>query len=117
MFSFLRDFKWYRIKIDITRILGRAYYFLQAFIWWIIDIIVFIILGIQWTTLLVAIPLGIITFFTTLNWIRTLIYVALYKSTKNHIDDLLERATALDGIPGSGKSSTMNNFSYIISQV
>lgn len=116
MLSFFRDFKWYRIKIDLTKILGRCYYFLQAFIWWIIDIIVFIILGIQWNSLIVAIPLGIITFFTTLNWIRTLVYVALYKSTVKHIDDLLERATALEGIPGSGKSSTMNNFSYIISQ-
>lgn len=114
MFSILKNLKWYRIKIDITKILGRSYYFLQACIWWIIDVIVFIAVGIKWTLLAVAIPLGIITIITTLNWVRTLIYSALYKHTINNLDNLLDRGTALQGVPGSGKSSTINSFGYLL---
>lgn len=117
MISFFKNLKWYRIKIDFTKILGRCYYFLQAFIWWAIDIIVFIAVGIQWSLLIVAIPLAIITVITTLNWVRTLIYATLYKLSILRIDDLLDRASTFEGVPRSGKTSTINNFGYVLAKL
>lgn len=115
----LQDLKWQRIKesIDITKILGRCYYFNKALIWWLIDVIVFFAIGIKWTLLIVSIPLGIITFFATVNWIRTLVYAALCKATPSKFEDkILDRANALQGVPGSGKTSTINQLGYILAK-
>ena len=115
----LQDLKWQRIKesIDVTKILGRCYYFNKALIWWLIDIIVFFAIGIKWTLLIVSIPLGIITFFATVNWIRTLVYAALCKATPSKFEDkIFDRANALQGVPGSGKTSTINQLGYILAK-
>lgn len=117
MFSFLANIKWYRIHIDFTKLLGRTYYFWQAGIWWTIDAIVFIAIGVDWKLLIVAIPLGIITAINTISWLRTLFYATMYKHTINNIDNLLDRASTFEGVPRSGKTSTINNFGYIISKM
>ena len=84
---------------------------------WLIDVIVFIAIGIDWKLLIVAIPLGVITAINTISWLRTLYYSAMYKHTINNIDDLLDRASTFEGVPRSGKTSTINNFGYIISKI
>ncbi|MBQ8751468.1 MAG: hypothetical protein IJZ30_07525 [Alphaproteobacteria bacterium] len=40
----------------------------------------------------------------------------MYKHTINHLDKYLDRATALQGVPGAGKSSSINSFGYLIAQ-
>lgn len=116
MFQFFKDFDWSKIKIDITKILGRCYYFNQALIWWLIDLIVFVAFGVSFKTLLVAIPLGVVTFLTTLNWIRTLIYATLCKGTYSKLEDLYDRSNALQGVPGCGKTSTINQSGYLFAK-
>lgn len=112
MFSFLKDFRWDKLKFDVTRLLGRLYYFNFALFWWIVDIIVFVACGVSITTLIVAIPLGIFTVITTLQWMGTLIYSTLCKLTKSKLEDLLDRSNALQGVPGCGKTSTINQMGY-----
>ena len=116
MFSFLKNIKWYRIHIDLTKFFGRTYYFWQAALWWIIDVVVFISIGIDWNLLVVSIPLGIITALTSISWIRTLFYATMYKRTIFRLDDLLDRASTFEGVPRSGKTSTINNFGYILAK-
>lgn len=116
MFQFFKDFDWSKIKIDITKILGRCYYFNQALIWWLIDLIVFVAFGVSFKTLLVAIPLGVVTFLTTLNWVRTLIYATLCKGTYSKLEDLYDRSNALQGVPGCGKTSTINQSGYLFAK-
>ena len=116
MISFLRNIKWYRIHIDLTKFFGRTYYFWQAALWWLVDIIVFLAIGIKWELLVVSIPLGIITVLTTISWLRTLFYSTMYKRTIFKLDDLLDRASTFEGVPRSGKTSTINNFGYILAK-
>ena len=116
MFNIIKDFKWYKIKINWIKLFGRCYYLNQALIWWIVDVIVFVSCGISLTLLYVSIPLGIITFISTSNWIRTLIYSTLVKATELKLDDILDRGTALEGIPGAGKSSSINSFGYLLAR-
>lgn len=116
MIQFFKDFRWEKLKFDITKILGRCYYFNGALIWWIIDLIVFVACGVSWRTLAVAIPLGIITFITTVNWLRTLVYASLCKSTTNKLDELYDRSNALQGVPGCGKTSTINQSGFLFAK-
>ena len=113
MIQFFKDFDWSKIKIDFTKILGRCYYFNCALIWWLIDLCVFTILGISYKTLIFAIPLGIFTFIATTHWIQTLIYFVLCKNTFIKLDDLYDRSNALQGVPGCGKTSTINESGYL----
>ena len=116
MFSFFKDFRWDKLKFDVTRLLGRLYYFNFALFWWIVDIIVFVVCGVSITTLIVAIPLGYFTITTTIKWLGTLIYATLCKSTKNKLEDMLDRANALEGVPGAGKTSSINQMGLLLAK-
>ena len=115
MFSFFKDFKWQYLKIDITRLLGRTYYFWGVAFWATVDIIVFIALGIQLTTLIVAIPLGITTAVAVIKWLGSLMYYGLTKLTKSKMIEDLSHGTTFQGEQGCGKSSTINELGYIFS--
>ena len=117
MFRFLKDFRWDKLKFNVTKVLGRMYYFNFALIWWLIDLIVFVVMGVKISTLIVAIPLGYFTITTTLKWIGTLFFGTLCKSTKNKVDTLLDRANSFQGVPGAGKTSSINQFGLYIARI
>ena len=74
-------------------------------------------MGVQFSTLIVAIPLAYFTITTTLKWLGTLIYATLCKSTKYKIDNLLDRANTFQGVPGAGKTSSINQFGLFIAKI
>lgn len=116
MFSFFKDFKWQYLKIDITRLLGRTYYFWGVAFWATVDTIVFIALGIQLTTLIVAIPLGIATAVAVIKWLGTLMYGTLSNTSIAKLIEDLSRGIAFQGEQGCGKSSTINQLGHILSK-
>lgn len=73
-------------------------------------------MGIDFKTFLISIPLAIITILNTMSWLRTLYYSFMYKRTISSLDDLLDRASTFEGVPRSGKTSTINNFGYILAK-
>lgn len=117
MISFFKNLDWKKFKIDITKILGRLYYFNFALFWWVADLIVFNILGVNWKLLIVSVPLGIITFYSTTKWLGSLIYSNLCKFTKNNLIELLDRSNALQGVPGCGKTSTINQMGFELAKI
>lgn len=116
MFTFFKDFRWDKLKIDVTRLLGRLYYFNFALFWWLVDLIVFVVCGVSWRLLIVAIPLGYFTTITTIKWLGTLIYAMLCKRTKEKLTDLLDRGNALEGVPGAGKTSSINQMGLLLAK-
>ena len=112
MFTFFKDFRWDKLKFDVTRLLGRMYYFNWSLIWCLVDVIVFIVCKVSFTNLSISISLIVITIITTLKWLGTLVYSTLCKLTKEKLEDLLDRSNALQGVPGCGKTSTINQMGY-----
>ena len=52
----------------------------------------------------------------TINWIRTLVYATLSQNTYSKLTDLLDRSNALQGVPGCGKTSTINQMGYVLAK-
>ena len=117
MLSFFKDFRWDKLKFDFTKFLGRTYYFNFALFWWVLDLIVFLLIGIEWQLLIVVIPLVYFTATTTLKWLSTLVFSTLCIVTKNNLEIMLDRGNAFEGVPGSGKTSSINQFGLILAKL
>lgn len=112
----IKDIDFSKIHIDLTKILGRLYYFNGALFWWLVDIVVFIFCEVSLKLVVVVIPLSLVTAVTTINWLRSLIYATLCKSTADKLEDLYDRSNALQGVPGCGKTSTINQSGYLFAK-
>ena len=117
MFSFFKDFKWRYLKIDFTKLLGRTYYFWGVAFWLIIDFLILTKIGISLTTLPVTILLGIVTAIAVVNWLGTLTFGSLVKISNGKFIEDLSRGVALQGEQGCGKSSSINQYGFLLSKL